>query len=121
MDYTILFATHLMSDPAVNQRHNIMSDSPKFYSASNGMGVNYVSPNDIAAAAVRVLVNPKDHRRVSYTLTGPTHITDSQVTDFLSKDLNKTVDYLTWHTMVMGTFVPSTQVNHRSRTIQWSA
>jgi NAD(P)H dehydrogenase (quinone) len=94
MDYTILFVTHLMSDPAVNQRHNIMSDAPKFYSASAGKGVNYVSPNDIAAAAVRVLVNPKDHRRVGYTLTGPTHITDTEVVDLLSKDLNKTVEYV---------------------------
>jgi NAD(P)H dehydrogenase (quinone) len=94
MDYTILFATHLMSDPAVYQRRNIMSDAPKFYSASAGKGVNYVSPNDVAAAAVRVLVNPKDHRRVGYTLTGPTHITDDQVADLLSKDMNKTVDYV---------------------------
>jgi hypothetical protein len=94
MDYTILFATHLMSDPAVNQRHNIMFDPSRFYSASAGKGVNYVSPNDIAAAAVCVLVSPKDHRRVGYTLTGPTHITDSQVADLLSKDMNKTVEYV---------------------------
>jgi hypothetical protein len=94
MDYTILFVTHLMSDPAVNKRHNIMSDAAKFYSASAGKGVNYVSPNDIAAAAVCVLVNPRDHRRVDYTLTGPTHITDSPVDDLFSKDMNKTVEYV---------------------------
>ena len=94
MDYTILSTTHLMSDPAVYQRRNIMSDAPKFYSASAGKGVNYVSPNDVAAAAVRVLVNPKDHRRVGYTLTGPTHITDDQVAGLLSKVMNKTVDYV---------------------------
>jgi NAD(P)H dehydrogenase (quinone) len=92
MAYTILFATHLMSDPAVYQTRNIMSDAPKFYSASAGEGVNYVSPNDVAAAAVCVLRNPKDHRRVGYTLTGPTHIMDTQVADLLSKDMNKTVD-----------------------------
>jgi hypothetical protein len=28
MDYTILFVTHLMSDPTVYQKHNIMSDPP---------------------------------------------------------------------------------------------
>jgi uncharacterized protein YbjT (DUF2867 family) len=93
MDYTILFVTHLMSDPAVYQRRNIMSDVPKFYSASAGMGVNYVSPNDVAAAAVCVLGKPKDHRRVGYTLTGPVHITDDQVADLLSKDMNKTVEH----------------------------
>jgi NAD(P)H dehydrogenase (quinone) len=94
MDYTILFTTHPMSDPAVYQRRNIMSDAPKFYSASAGKGVNYVSPNDVAAFAVCVLLKPKDHRRVGYTLTGPTHITDDQVADLLSKDTNKTVDYV---------------------------
>jgi uncharacterized protein YbjT (DUF2867 family) len=94
MDYTILFATHLMSDPAVYQRRNIMSDQPHFYSASAGKGVNYVSPNDIAAVAVRVLANPKDHHRVGYTLTGPTPITDDQVAELLSRDLNKTVEYV---------------------------
>jgi NAD(P)H dehydrogenase (quinone) len=94
MDYTILFITHLMSDPAVYQRRNVMSDAPKFYSASAGKGVNYVSPNDVAAAAVCVLRNPKDHSRVGYTLTGPAHITDDQVADLLSKDMNKTVEYL---------------------------
>jgi uncharacterized protein YbjT (DUF2867 family) len=94
MDYTIIFTTHLMSDPAVYQRRNILSDQPRFYCASAGKGVNYVSPNDIAAAVVRVLVNPKDHRRVGYTLTGPTFITDDQVADLLSRDLNKTVEYV---------------------------
>jgi uncharacterized protein YbjT (DUF2867 family) len=87
MDYTILFVTHPMSDPALYQRHNIMSDPSRYYSASAGQGVNYVSPNDIAAAAVCVLRNPKDHRRVGYTLTGPTHIMDTQVANLLSKDI----------------------------------
>lgn len=92
MDYTLLFATHLMSDPAVYQRDNIMSNHPCFYSASAGQGVNYVSPNDIAAAAMCVMVNLKDHRRVGYTLTGPTHITDDQVAELLSRDLHEKVN-----------------------------
>jgi NAD(P)H dehydrogenase (quinone) len=94
MDYTILFTTHLMSDPAVYQRRNILSDHPRFYSSSAGKGVNYVSPNDIASAAVHVLVNPKDHRRVGYTLTGPASITDDQVADLISKALNKRVEHV---------------------------
>lgn len=94
MDYTILSATHLMSDPAVYQRRNILSDQPRFYGASDGKDVNYVSPNDVAAAAVRVLVNPKEHRRVGYTLTGPTSITENQVAELLSNDLKKSVAYV---------------------------
>jgi hypothetical protein len=117
MDYTILFATHLMSDPAVNQRHNIMFDPSRFYSASAGKGVNYVSPNDIAAAAVCVLVSPKDHRRVGYTLTGPTHITDSQVADLLSKDMNKTVEYVDVAPNDYGHFCCIYKTSHTSDTM----
>jgi uncharacterized protein YbjT (DUF2867 family) len=113
MDYTILFATHLMSDPAVYQRHNFMSNPPRFYSASAGKGVNYVSPNDIAAAAVCVLRNPKDHRRVGYTLTGPTHIMDTQVANHLSKFIYKIYDTsgtsITGNTMVP---IPNTEANN---------
>jgi hypothetical protein len=93
MDYTIMLVTHPMSDPAVYQRRNIMSDKPQYFSVSAGKGVNYVSPNDIAAAAVCVLRNPKDHRRVGYTLTGPTHIMDTHVANLLSKYLGKTVEH----------------------------
>lgn len=94
MDYTLLFATHLMSNPAVYQSRNILSSEPRFYGASGGKGVNYVSPNDVAAAAVRILVNPVEHRRVGYTLTGPAPITDTTVAELFSKDLNKPVKYV---------------------------
>jgi len=61
--------------------------------ASNGKGVNYVSPNDCADVAVHCLLAPKDHRRIGYTLTGPAPIKDAEIAELLSKKLNKTVKY----------------------------
>jgi len=46
--------------------------------------VNYVSPNDVAEVAVRVLMAPREHYNKEYTLTGET-IKDQQVADLLSK------------------------------------
>jgi nucleoside-diphosphate-sugar epimerase len=65
-----------------------------FYGASGNHGVNYVSPNDIAEVAVRVLLDPRDHYNKEYTLTGPEAITDEQVAGLLSKRLEKPVKYV---------------------------
>jgi uncharacterized protein YbjT (DUF2867 family) len=115
MDYTILSITHLMSDPAVNQRHNIISDPSRYYSASAGKGVNYVSPNDVAAAAVRVLLHPKDHRRVGYTLTGPTHIMDTQVANLLSEDMNKKVEHYDVNARDYGCCIYKSSITNNTR------
>jgi uncharacterized protein YbjT (DUF2867 family) len=93
-DFTILFASHLMSDPLVYQGKNLKAAHPKFYSASAGKQVNYVSPNDVAEVAVRVLVNPDAHRRVGYTLVGPASIQDAEVADAIGNVLNKPVKYM---------------------------
>jgi uncharacterized protein YbjT (DUF2867 family) len=65
-----------------------------FYGASGNRGVNYVSPNDVAEVAVRVLLNPRDHYNQEYTLTGSEAITDQQVAGLLSKRLEKPVMYV---------------------------
>jgi uncharacterized protein YbjT (DUF2867 family) len=65
-----------------------------FYGASGNHGVNYVSPNDIAEVAVRVLLSPRDHYNKEYTLTGPQAITDQEVAGLLSKRLEKPVMYV---------------------------
>jgi len=52
-----------------------------------------VSPNDIAEFACRVMLNPKDHIRTGYTLTGPTAISDNDVADLLGKHYGTTVVY----------------------------
>jgi NAD(P)H dehydrogenase (quinone) len=93
MDYTLLFASHFMSNPIVYQADSLRKMG-QFSGASHGKGVNYVSPNDVAEVAVRALVKPKDHHRIGYTLTGPASITDERVAELLSRKLNKKVEYV---------------------------
>lgn len=45
ISYTILHTTHLMSTPLIHQGPAMRTEK-KFVTASYGMGVNYVSPND---------------------------------------------------------------------------
>lgn len=91
--YTILFASHFMSNPTVYQKDHIIKEH-KFYGASAGHGVNYVSPNDCAEVAVRALLSPKDHHRVGYTLTGPSALKDDQVAKILAEHYVKDVQYV---------------------------
>ena len=96
MGFTILQASHFMSN--VFQFQNKEIRQPKepatFYGASGNKGINYVSPNDIAEVAVRVLLEPRPHFDRVYKLTGPGPITDQQVADLLSKHLKKPIMYV---------------------------
>jgi NAD(P)H dehydrogenase (quinone) len=91
MDYTLLFVTHKMSDPLTLQQKSLKRGS--LYGASGDERVNYVSPNDIAAAAVHILTNPKSFKRMGYTLTGPM-MKDSQVAKLLGEEMHKRVDFV---------------------------
>jgi uncharacterized protein YbjT (DUF2867 family) len=82
ISYTVLAASHLMSTPLLHQGV-LLSKDHKYVTASYGVGVNYVSPNDIADAAMVVLLNRKDHRNKIYNLTGPRD--GSQSCTFLGK------------------------------------
>jgi len=93
LDYTILFATHFMSNPLRYQGMHLRTEG-KFYGASGMKGVNYVSPNDVADVAVRCIVSPKDHYRKGYTLTGPKAITDMEVADRLTTAFNTKIEYV---------------------------
>jgi uncharacterized protein YbjT (DUF2867 family) len=93
LNYTILFATHLMSNPLRYQSEQIRKEG-KFYGASGGRGVNYISPNDCAEAVVVTLLHPKDHYHQGYTLTGSKAITDEHVAELISKAENKPVTFV---------------------------
>jgi NAD(P)H dehydrogenase (quinone) len=96
MSYTILYASHFMSNPFTfysNELHSKLSPVT-FYGASKGHGVNYVSPNDVAEVAVRVLLEPRPHYLKEYTLTGPEAIKDQEVADLIGKHLDKPVMYV---------------------------
>jgi len=94
--YTILSASHFMSNPLIYQGKELRaSEKPAtMYGASHGKGVNYVSPNDVAEVAVRVLLDPKSHFDKEYTLTGPYALTDQVVSGLLSKFLNKPIMFV---------------------------
>jgi uncharacterized protein YbjT (DUF2867 family) len=97
MSYTILYASHLMSNPFTFQGHELHSSKTVpvcFYGASGNHGVNYVSPNDVAEVAVRVMLEPRAHYNKEYTLTGPRSIPDQEVASLLSKHLKKAVMYV---------------------------
>jgi uncharacterized protein YbjT (DUF2867 family) len=96
MSYTILYASHYMSDPFTFQGAELRSKNKPsiMYGASGNHGVNYVSPNDVAGVAVRVLLAPREHYDKSYTLTGAGPIKDQEIASFLSKYLHKPIMYV---------------------------
>lgn len=55
------------------------------YGAANGMNTNYVSPNDVAEVATRVLQYSKPHMFKEYTLTGQKSISDDDVASAIAK------------------------------------
>jgi len=93
MSHTILCASHLMATPILLQG-NLLRENHKFITASYGMGVNYVSPNDVAEAAVVVMLNMKPHRNQIYNITGPRPVKDSQVAKMLSQVYGKDIEHI---------------------------
>lgn len=93
--YTILSATHFMSNPFVFQSASLRSDlkPAPLFGASGNKGVNYVSPNDVAEISVSTLLDPKAHTNKEYSVTGPEAIKDQEVASLLSKYLNKPIMY----------------------------
>jgi uncharacterized protein YbjT (DUF2867 family) len=88
----ILLASHFMSNPIVYQSSHLRKES-KFFGASKHCPVNYVSPNDVAEVATRVLLAPHDHPK-TYTLTNDKTITDDEIAQLLSVHLKKEVSYV---------------------------
>ena len=91
--YTILSATHFMSNPFYFQNTDLRRHQTPavLYGASGGKAVNYVSPNDVADVAQHVLTNPWPHRSKEYTLTGPQPIPETEVAKCLSAYLHKPI------------------------------
>jgi len=59
--------------------------------------INYsmqVSPNDVADAAVVVILNNKPHRNTVYNLTGPGPITDETVAKLLTQHYGTTIEHV---------------------------
>jgi len=82
-----------MSTPLLLQGDGLRKDK-KFVSASYGMGVNYVSPNDVADAAVVVLLHPKAYRNKTYNLTGTGPTRDAAVVKLLSDRYGEPIEHI---------------------------
>lgn len=93
ISYTILGTSHLMSTPLLHQG-DVLRKEHKFVTASYGMGVNYVSPNDVADAAVVVLLHPKPYRNKTFNLTGPGPTRDDQVAKLLSEHYGTPIEHV---------------------------
>jgi uncharacterized protein YbjT (DUF2867 family) len=96
LNYTILAASHLMSNPLVFQGRELRKEEKPavLYGASEEKPVNYVSPNDVADVAVKVILEPKGHHNKEYTLTGLVGITEQEVASLLSDHLKKPIMYV---------------------------
>mmetsp|Transcript_17214 Transcript_17214/g.32148 ORF Transcript_17214/g.32148 Transcript_17214/m.32148 type:complete len:356 (+) Transcript_17214:164-1231(+) len=92
ISYTILATSHLMTSTLLNQGDHLRKEN-NFVTASYGMGVNYVSPNDVADAAVVVLLNQKPHRNKVYNLTASGPIKDAEVAAELTKVYGKPIEH----------------------------
>jgi len=93
ISYTILGTSHIMSTPLLHQGKTLREDH-KFITASYGMGVNYVSPNDVADAAVVVLLNQKPHRNKVYNLTGAKPTRDADVAKLLTEHYGTPIEHV---------------------------
>lgn len=58
------------------------------------MGVNYVSPNDVADACVVAIMDRKKHKNKVYNLTGAGPITDGEVARLLTKHYGQPVEHI---------------------------
>ena len=63
------------------------------YGSADGKNVNYVSPNDVAEVATRVLLYSKPHMYKEYTLTGLEVISDDDIVAAISKHTHRPCFY----------------------------
>jgi nucleoside-diphosphate-sugar epimerase len=82
-----------MTTPLLNQGEGLTKDH-KYVTASYGMGIDYVSPNDVADAAMCVLLNLKPHRNKVYNLTNNKPMTDRQVAEQLSEAYGTKIEHV---------------------------
>jgi uncharacterized protein YbjT (DUF2867 family) len=93
ISYTILASSHLMTTPLLVQGDNL-TKYHRYVTASYGMGIDYVSPNDVADAAMVVLMNHKQHRNKVYNLTNSAPMTDADVAQVLSNAYKSPIEHV---------------------------
>ena len=119
--YTIIAASHFMSNPTKYYGLKLRNDnncSTVVYSTSKNRAINFISPNDVAEATVRVVLSPQDHCNRIYTFLGPTSMTSRDIALLMSKFLDRTTQCVDTHLTVLRSILiskgtPSWLVNDR--------
>ncbi|NWO06766.1 MAG: SDR family oxidoreductase [Alteromonadaceae bacterium] len=92
MRWTFLRSNRFMQNIVTYMRHPITAEST-LYSTSGEAKVSHVDVRDVAAVAVKTLVDPV-HEGKAYNLTGSEALTYSQIAVELSKVLGRQIDHI---------------------------
>jgi NAD(P)H dehydrogenase (quinone) len=96
MSFTIISSSHYMSNQTMYHNKDLSSilASSKIYRASNCCAANYISPNDVTEATVRIILSPQNHYNRIYTLLGPDLIIYQDIARLMSKFFGKNITYV---------------------------
>lgn len=93
LSWTVLQPTFFIDNAVSFQAPTLRSDGA-FYGASKGGAVSYVASADVAAVAVRALLEVDEHQSKTYVLTGGEAISDEQLADVLTEIVGRPVAYV---------------------------
>jgi uncharacterized protein YbjT (DUF2867 family) len=90
--YTFLRPNGFMQN-VVNYNSATINTQNAFYGCQGDGKVSHIDIRDIAAVAVKTLVN-NAHEGKTYTLTGPLALSNTQIAQILSDDLGREIQYV---------------------------
>jgi NmrA-like family len=96
MSYTIIAASHFMSNPihfysTKLSRSADVASSATLWNASMNRTTNYISPSDVAYAVARVVLSPHDHYNKVYTILGPELISHDDLVTLMTLYFGKQI------------------------------
>lgn len=92
VDWAVLRPT-FFQDNVLNYQGGTVADGA-FYGASNGGKTAYVSSRDVAEVAAKILLDPNPHTGQTYTLTGPTALSDDELASALTRAAARPINYV---------------------------
>ena len=106
MSYTIIAATHFMSNPIhryrtkLNRGTDLAASTTLWNASSHSYATNYISPHDVAESMTRVVLSPHDHYNQIYTIMGPELIPNINLAMLMSIHFGKQIDCIQCTDMV---------------------
>ncbi len=97
MSYTIIAATHFMSNPIhhyltkPSRGTDISASTTLWNASSHHYTANYISPHDVAESVIRVVLSPHDHYNQIYTIMGPELIPNVNLAMLMSVHFGKQI------------------------------